>query len=262
MNLLEINELIVSYKFQTRESNRDIYREIQVLNGINLSVSKGEIVAILGPNGAGKSTLMQTIVALNLKLGHKWGEINVRSGKIIFEGRVINELSTAEIVKSGITLVPEGKLLFPSLTVLENLELGAYAVRNKTDGETKKKAWDDVFSIFPDLKSKKKELAKRLSGGQAQMVAVGRGFVSRPKLLLLDEPCLGIAPLLVRDLMKSLSRLREEFGITILIAEQNASAALSITDRAYVLKEGDVVAEGSAQQLQSQDDIRRAYLGA
>lgn len=259
--LLEVKELSVSYKFHTVESGRDVYREVEMLSGMDLSVGEGEIVAILGANGAGKSTLMHAITALDLKLGHAWGELNVRAGKIIFDGHVINGLSTEQIVKLGITLVPEGKLLFPSLTTLENLELGAYAIRGRVDEETKKKNLDNAFRIFPHLETRRKELAKRLSGGEAQMVALGRGFVSQPKLLLLDEPCLGLSPLLVKEVMNSLSRFRSEFGITIFMSEQNASAALSIADRAYVLKEGEVMAEGSAQQLRATEDIRKAYLG-
>ena len=260
-NILEVSGLTVSYKFHTREGDRDIYKDTEVLHGINLSVRRGEIVALLGANGAGKTTLMHTIMALNIKIGHLWGELDVKAGKIIFNGHVINGLSTAKIVKLGLTLVPEGKLLFPSLTVLDNLEVGTYAIRDTLDRKTRESNLANVFRIFPALETKRKEVVRRLSGGEAQMVALGRGFMSQPKALLLDEPCFGLSPLLVKELMNSLSKFRSEFGITIFISEQNALAALSIADRAYVLKEGEVMIEGSAKELRTTEQIRMAYLG-
>ena len=255
--ILELTDVKASYKYHTLVTGREVYVEIEVLHGINLSVRKGEIVTLLGANGAGKTTLMLAITGL---LDRQ--PINGRtSGEIIFKGRTINGESPEHIVKSGISLVPEGRLLFPSLNVADNLELGLYPVRNRLDKTMKENSLEDIFRLFPRLKERRKQLCDRLSGGEAQMVAVGRGLISQPELLLLDEPCLGLAPLLVKELMQALSRLRSEFGMTILVAEQNAAAALSIADRGYALMTGEVVAEGSAQELQATDSVRLAYLG-
>ena len=256
-NVLELVDIKASYKFHTVVAGKDVYEEIEVVHGISLSIGEGEIVSILGANGAGKTTLMLAITGLLDKQ-----PINGRtSGEIKFKGHIINGQSPEQIVRSGITLVPEGKLLFPSLSVKDNLELGFYAVRNKIDKKTRKRNFDNVCQIFPRLKEREHQLCDRLSGGEAQMVAVARGFLAQPQVLLLDEPCLGLAPLIVKELMDSLSRLRNEFGMTILLAEQNALAALKIADRGYVLKTGNVVAEDSAEHLLGSETIKMAYLG-
>ena len=255
--ILEVRGIRASYKYHTLVGGKEVYQETEVVHGIDVSIMKGEIVSILGANGAGKSTLMLAIMGL---LDRE--PFNGRfSGEIIFNGYVINGLPTERIVKLGLSLVPEGKLLFPSLTVLDNLGLGTYAIRGKLDKKTKKRNLATIFRLFPPLKARQKQLADRLSGGEAQMVAVARGILSQPQLLLLDEPCLGLAPLLVRELMDSLSKLRSELGISILLAEQNALAALSIADRGYLLKMGEVVAGGSADQLLASESTKMAYLG-
>ena len=255
--ILEVRGIRASYKYHTLVGGKEVYQETEVVHGIDVSILKGEIVAIMGANGAGKSTLMLAIMGLLDREPFNGRFI----GEIIFNGRVINGLPAERIVKLGISLVPEGKLLFPSLSVSDNLELGTYPIRGELDKETRKRNLATIFRLFPALKDRQKQLADRLSGGEAQMVAVARGILSQPQLLLLDEPCLGLAPLLVRELMGSLSTLRNEFGISIFLAEQNALAALSIADRGYLLKMGQVVARGSTQELLASESIKMAYLG-
>ena len=255
--ILELIDVKANYKYHTVVTGREVYVEIEVMHGISLFVRKGEIVTLLGANGAGKTTLMLAIIGLL-----DTQPINgCTTGEIIFAGHTINGQSPERIVKSGISLVPEGRLLFPSLNVVDNLELGFYPIRSRLNRTMKKNILEDIFRLFPRLRERRKQLCDRLSGGEAQMVAIARGLLSQPQVLLLDEPCLGLAPLLVEELMKILSQLRTEFGTTIILAEQNASAALSIADRGYVLKTGEVVAEGSAQQLQATESVKLAYLG-
>ncbi len=256
-NILELSDIKAGYKFHTVSSGREIYQEVEVLHGIDLHVRKGEIVTVLGANGAGKTTLMTSVIGLIDRQ-----PINGRrSGKIVFQGTDISKMAPEKSSRLGLTLVPEARYLFTRLTVRDNLDLGSYAVRRKLDKETRKRNLEAVFRLFPRLKERQKQYCFQLSGGEAQMVATARGLLSQPKLLLLDEPCLGLAPLLVDEVMGTLSRLRSEFGITILLAEQNALAALSIADRGYVMKMGEVVAEGSAQELQDSESVRMAYLG-
>ncbi len=221
-----------------------------VLFGVSMRICKGEIVAILGPNSAGKSTLICAIA----------GVLPIRGGEIIFRGRPIHNLMVEQIVRMGITLVPEGRLVFSKMKTSENLEVGAYCRTSRREKEEAKESLQSVFRLFPVLKQRREQLAGTLSGGEQQMLAIGRGLMSRPELLLLDEPSLGLAPILVSDLMDTLKRLKEE-GLTILLSEQNAVAALSIADRAYVIRGGKVVIEGSSEKLRSIDEIKTAYLG-
>lgn len=236
--ILELSDIVVQYGL------------IQALSNIDINIRKGEIVALLGPNAAGKTTLLYAIV----------GILPITKGKIIFNGQPINNLPTEQIVRLGVTLVPEGKLLFGAMKTLENLELGAYHWWRKEKKEQIKGDLSNIFKLFPVLKERKKQMAGTLSGGQQQMVAIGRGLMSRPQLLLLDEPSLGLAPVLVKELMDTLARLREQ-KLTILLSEQNAMAALSIADRAYVMAGGKVIMEGSSEELRSTDRIKAAYLG-
>lgn len=227
------------------------YGGVQALSGVNMYVRRGEIVAILGPNAAGKSTLVYTIA----------GIVPSKTGEIIFEGKPIQNLPTEQIVRLGISVVPEGKLLFLEMKALENLELGAYRLPSKVRKRKLQESIDNIFGLFPILKSKKGQLAGSLSGGQQQMIAIGRGLMSKPRLLLLDEPSLGLAPVVITEVMDTLSKLREEQELTILLSEQNAVAALGIADRGYILAGGEVIMEGSSDELQSTKRIQEAYLG-
>lgn len=227
------------------------YGPFIVLNGINLHVDKKEIVTLLGTNGMGKSTLMLTIAGL----------MQAIRGEITFNGQVINGLTTQQIVKLGIALVPQGRMLFPTMTVMDNLELGAYHLSGRERKKEIERDLATVFRVFPILKERRRQRAGTLSGGQQQMLAIGRGLMSRPELLLLDEPSTGLAPLLVLELMNTLAKLREETGVSILLAEQNAEAALDIADRGYVLGGGCVMTEGTCQQLIASDIVKLVYLG-
>jgi len=238
----------------TKLELRDIvvdYGGVQALSEVNMDVTRGEIVAILGPNAAGKSTLVYTIA----------GIVPVAKGKIIFEGEPIHGLPTEQIVRLGISLVPEGRLLFSAMKTLENLELGAYRWYGKGGKRKLRESLNGIFSLFPIHKSKKTQMVGALSGGQQQMVAIGRGLMSKPQLLLLDEPSLGLAPVVIKEVMDTLARLREEQGLTILLSEQNAVAALGIADRGYILSGGKVIMDGSSEELRSTQRIREAYLG-
>jgi branched-chain amino acid transport system ATP-binding protein len=226
------------------------YGRIQALRDISLEVTEGEIVAVIGPNGAGKTTLMNTISGL----------VPAQSGQITFDGQQVASLSPERIVRLGISQVPERRQVFATMSVLDNLILGAYH-RYRRDG--KGKVDDDlefVFEIFPRLKDRVKQAAGTLSGGEQQMLALGRGWMSKPKLLLMDEPSLGLAPLLVKEIFRVSAELRER-GTTILLVEQNARAALELADRAYVMESGKVVLEGSAAELAADERVQTAYLG-
>jgi branched-chain amino acid transport system ATP-binding protein len=227
------------------------YGHIVALKGVDVTVGTGEFVAILGPNGAGKSTLMKAII----------GVLRQHAGAITFADQRIDDLATAQRIRLGIGIIPEGRQLFFDMSVRENLILGAYArlgVRIAADIEP---ALEQIFVVFPRLRERQDQLAGSLSGGEAQMVAVGRALMARPKLLLCDEPSLGLAPLLVRELLATLARLRDA-GITILLADQNAQAALRIADRAYILDTGRVVASGASVELANDARLRAAYLGS
>jgi branched-chain amino acid transport system ATP-binding protein len=238
-NLLDLNTVNIGYGLSV------------ILSGVNLRVNKGEIVALLGTNGMGKSTLMRTIAGL----------MPILQGTISLNGEIINGLTTEHIVRLGLALVPQGKLLFPTMTAIDNLRLGAYHLHGKSAKREIEQAFAAVFKVFPILKERSKQRAGTLSGGEQQMLAIGRGLMSRPQLLLLDEPSTGLAPFLVLELMDTLEKLREETEVAILLAEQNAEAALKIADRGYVLGGGRVMMEGSSQQLTESDIVKLVYLG-
>ncbi|ABV33369.1 ABC transporter related [Pseudothermotoga lettingae TMO] len=223
------------------------YGSIHAIKGISLEVKKGQIATLIGANGAGKTTTLNAITNLVKKSG----------GKILFEGEDITNLSTHEIVSRGIVLVPEGRKIFPNLTVYENLMMGAYSRR---DQEKIKKDLNWTLTLFPRLRERLKQLGGTLSGGEQQMLAVARGLMSKPKLLMLDEPSLGLAPLLVKEVFQIIEEIRKE-GVTILLVEQNAFAALKVADYAYVLETGKVVIQDSGKDLLNNDDVRKAYLG-
>lgn len=227
------------------------YGNIHALRGVDLDVNEGEIIAILGPNGAGKSTLIKTII----------GVLPAREGTIDFEDRAIDGRPTAQRIRLGLGTIPEGRQLFPDMSVRENLILGAYAQLGFLIPNALEEALERVFGIFPRLREREQQLAGSLSGGEAQMVAVGRALMSRPRLLLCDEPSLGLAPLLVREVLATISRLRDA-GITVLLADQNALSALRMADRAYVLDTGRVVASGPSASLADDQRLREAYLGS
>lgn len=223
------------------------YGHIEAIKGINLAVNKGEIVCLIGSNGAGKSTTLMTIS----------GILRPKSGSIIFEGEEIHKMPPYKIVTKGISQVPEGRRIFPKLSVRENLEMGAYL---EVKGQEGKGQIEYVFNLFPVLKERQKQLGGTLSGGEQQMLAIGRALMSKPKLLLLDEPSLGLAPLFVGKIFKTIKELNNE-GLTILLVEQNAKAGLKLAYRGYVLESGKVIKEGKGLELLNDPDIKKAYLG-
>ncbi|MDI6695965.1 MAG: ABC transporter ATP-binding protein [Anaerolineales bacterium] len=223
------------------------YGAIHALKGINFYLDQGEIVALIGANGAGKSTTLNTISGL----------LRPRSGKIIFQGEDITQTMSDQIVRKGIVQVPEGRKIFATLTVMENLEMGAFT---QNDKENIQKDIQNVFQRFPRLSERKGQLGGTLSGGEQQMLAIARGLMSRPSLLLLDEPSMGLSPLLVEQIFTIIRDINDQ-GTSILLVEQNAQMALSIADRAYVLETGRVVLEGPAQDLLHNDMVIEAYLG-
>ena len=222
------------------------YGPIHAVRDVSLSVETGEIVTIIGANGAGKSTILKTLVGL-LRSG---------TGEILLNGESLSSLSPAAIVSRGIALVPEGRRVFPRLDVLDNLLLGGYGKPRQQIGET----LSQVFEMFPRLRERKRQLAGTLSGGEQQMLAIGRGLMSRPRLLFLDEPSMGLAPLLVQQIFETILTINER-GTTILLVEQNAHLALAIADRGYVLETGTIVLTGSAEDLSGNPQVRNAYLG-
>ncbi len=230
---------------------RDIYTAygpIMALRGVSLEVPEGAIITILGGNGAGKSTTLRTISGL----------VHPVKGQIEFLGKRIEKLSPEKIVQIGISQVPEGRQIFPELTVMENLRLGAYIRR---DGRAVRRDIDRVFEYFPVLKERQKQEAGTLSGGEQQMVAIGRALMAKPRILLLDEPSLGLAPLVVQQIFGIIKTLNENEGITILLVEQNAGSALKIAKHGYVLEIGRVVLEDTGENLRKDEAVRRSYLG-
>src|SRR4030066_1810518 len=224
------------------------YGLVQILWDVSFRIREKEIVSIIGPNGAGKTTLVKTIVGL----------LPAKSGTIRFKGESIEKRPTYEIVKKGITMIPEGREIFPRMTVEENLRLGAYTVKDKAKAnETKTR----VYQIFPVLKKKEKALAQTLSGGEQQMLVICRSLMSNPELLILDEPSLGLAPIIVEKVLDTLRKINED-GVTILLVEQNIRDSLNIANRAYVLEEGKIIIEGEGRELLSNDHIKEVYLGA
>jgi branched-chain amino acid transport system ATP-binding protein len=255
MALLEIKDLVVDYGV------------IRAIKGIQLEVHQGSIVAILGSNGAGKTTTIRTIN----------GVVKAKSGQILFEDKNITNLDPYKLAAKGIIQSPEGRLILRGLTVEENLYVGAYSVKSKTISTTQadgtiltkkqsaraltKQSLQEVFELFPVLKERRKQQASTLSGGEQQMLAIGRALMGRPKLLLLDEPSLGLAPLIVQDIFKAIVKIKEQ-GTTILIVEQNAFQTLKIADYVYVLELGKVKIKGNAADLLKDDQLVKAYLGA
>ena len=223
------------------------YGGIQALRGISLEVPDGKIVTLIGANGAGKSTTLRTITGL----------VKAQSGSIQWNGEELLGKSIDKIVTSGIAMSPEGRRVFPDMTVLENLKIGAYLRKDK-DGIAKDLQW--VYDLFPRLKEREWQLAGTLSGGEQQMLAVGRALMSRPKLLLLDEPSLGLAPLVVQDIFSIIREINNQ-GVTVLLIEQNANMALKIADLAYVLETGNITMRGTGAELLANDKVKEAYLG-
>jgi branched-chain amino acid transport system ATP-binding protein len=223
------------------------YGDAQILSGVAFEVGQGKVSCILGPNGAGKTTLMRCVTGL----------VPATSGEILFDGHEIKGMKTYDLVQRGLIMVPEGRRLWPSLTVEENLKMGAYLVHNAARLESQ---ISYVFELFPHLASRKSQLCGTLSGGEQQMVAVGRGLMGCPKLLLLDEPSLGLAPLVVKEVFKAIEKIADT-GTTILLVEQNVQAALSVADQGYVLETGTIALKGAAMELRENPHVREAYMG-
>jgi branched-chain amino acid transport system ATP-binding protein len=223
------------------------YGAIEALKAIDLRIDKGEIVTLIGANGAGKSTTLRSITGL----------VTPSAGAVIFEGRTLNGTPTHEITALGISMVPEGRAIFANLTVLENLEMGAYLRKDRAQNAL---SLDRVFTLFPRLKERRKQAGGTLSGGEQQMLAIGRAMMARPRLLLLDEPSLGLAPLLVQAIFGAIDAINKE-GTTILLVEQNANAALRHSHRAYVLETGTIVMEGPSERVAADPRVKEAYLG-
>ncbi|MDT8420057.1 MAG: ABC transporter ATP-binding protein [Desulfuromonadales bacterium] len=224
------------------------YGEIQVLFDISLQVKEGEIVSIIGANGAGKSTLLKTISGL----------IVPDSGTVTFDGKPIQGLPADEIVEQALIHVPEGRRLFSLMSVYENLEMGAYSKRATENFD---KNLEEVHKLFPRLSEREKQLAGTLSGGEQQMVAIGRGIMAQPRILMLDEPSLGLAPVLKKDIFAAIKKIAEEYGTTIVLVEQDVMNSLGISDRAYVMEQGQVVIEGTSDELMNDPHIKKAFLG-
>ncbi|USK69325.1 ABC transporter ATP-binding protein [Peribacillus asahii] len=223
------------------------YGNIQALRGVSMDINKGEIVTLIGANGAGKSTLLKTISGL----------LKPKQGKILFEGESIGGKAAQSIVKLGISHVPEGRRVFANMTVEENLELGAFLRKDKAGI---KQDLEKVYTLFPRLLERVKQQSGTLSGGEQQMLAMGRALMAKPRLLLLDEPSMGLAPLLVKQIFNIVEEINKG-GTTILLVEQNANLALSIADRAYVVETGSIVLSGEAEELTASEEIKKAYLG-
>ena len=222
------------------------YGAIHALQGLSFTVGQGEMVTLLGANGAGKTTTLKTISAL----------LRPRSGRIELEGQPLEDLPPHEIVRLGVAHVPEGRRVFPRLSVMENLKTGAYTRRGGTIADDIERA----FTLFPRLKERMQQKAGTLSGGEQQMLAIGRGLMARPRLLLLDEPSMGLAPILVEQIFSTIQAINKE-GVTVLLVEQNAAMALAICHRGYVMETGKIILEGTAAELSGNDRVRQAYLG-
>ncbi len=223
------------------------YDSIHAIKNVFFNIKKGEIVSLIGANGAGKTTILHTVSGL----------IQAKSGEISFKGIDIFKTKPYNLVKMGMAHTPEGRRIFTDLTVLENLEMGGYILNN----EDRKKNIKKMFEMFPRLKERKKQLAGTMSGGEQQMLAIARSLMSNPEILLLDEPSMGLAPLLVQEIFEIIKKINSE-GVTILLVEQNANQALSISDRAYVLETGEIVLEGTGKELLNNSKIKKAYLGS
>lgn len=226
------------------------YGSIMAVHGVSLSVKQGELISIIGANGAGKSTLLLAVCGL----------LKTWEGEIVFQEKTIQGMSPPAIVRAGISMVPEGRQIFSPLSVLDNLKMGAYTRYHRGLNHEVKEDLEMVMEMFPILEERARQAAGTLSGGEQQMVAIGRALMARPRLLVLDEPSMGLAPKIVSMIFKVITTLRDQ-GVTILLVEQNAKAALKIADRGYVLETGKMVLQGSAEELLVDDDVKRAYLG-
>ncbi|OEU70363.1 MAG: branched-chain amino acid ABC transporter ATP-binding protein [Desulfovibrio sp. S3730MH75] len=224
------------------------YGNIQALRNINIEVAKGEIITLIGANGAGKTTTLMTIS----------GIVPPRTGEVIYDGESINKKSPDKIVKMGISQVPEGRLIFPDLTIMENLDMGAF-LRNDSAGI--KEDMDHAFELFPILYERRKQLGGNLSGGEQQMLAISRALMARPKLLLLDEPSLGLAPLIIRQIFEIVKKINRESGTTVFLVEQNANLALKTAHRGYVMENGEIILSDTSEKLLANEDVKKAYLG-
>ncbi len=233
--MLKIDNLVVAYG------------GIEALKGINLEVEEGKIITLIGANGAGKSTTLRSIMGL----------VKPKQGEITYMGKNLLSMKTQEMVRHGITLVPEGRRIFPNLSVLENLRIGAFA---RNDEKEIKEDIEMVYGLFPILKERSWQTAGTLSGGEQQMLAVGRALMSRPKLMMMDEPSLGLAPLIVKSIFNIIKEVNKQ-GVTILLIEQNANAALHIADLGYVMETGRIILKGTGTELLNNPDVRKAYLG-
>ena len=233
--MLELNSVNTSYDF------------LQILWDVSLKVDEGEFVALIGPNGAGKTTTLRTVAGL----------LTPKSGEVLFNGRSIGALKAHEVSRLGISYISEGLNLFTDMSVRENLLLGAYIIKDK---QQQLETLDFVYHLFPRLKEREKQLAGTMSGGERKMLAIARGMMSNPELLLVDEPSLGLAPHLTHDVFRALLTLRDR-GVTILLVEQNVNATLEITDRAYILEHGRIAMEGPSAEIKSNEHVRNAYLG-
>lgn len=222
------------------------YGPIHAVKNINLSIKEGEIVTLVGANGAGKSTTLKSISGLE----------KCKSGEIKFKEENINSLTPTNIVKLGISYVPEGRRIFSKMSVMENLEMGAYTRKDKKEV---KEDFEKIFSLFPRLKERREQLAGTLSGGEQQMLAIGRGLMSRPKLLLLDEPSMGLAPIVVKEIFSIIENINKD-GISILLVEQNANMALKVSDRAYIIRNGEIEIEGYSKDMLEDERVKKAYL--
>ncbi|MDV6378708.1 ABC transporter ATP-binding protein [Sporosarcina sp. GW1-11] len=227
------------------------YGPIQALNNVSLSVERGEVVALLGANGAGKTTLLQTVSGL----------LRPTTGQIIYQGTDITGMNAEKIVEKHLIHVPEHRQIFSTMTVLDNLYLGAYHHRRSTNKQTIEANMNKVFELFPILSDRKEQLGGTMSGGQQQMLAIARGMMAEPDLLLLDEPTLGLAPLIAKDVLELVRDLRAQFGTTILLIEQNLNASLRIADRGYVISHGEIIKSGSSNELLNDPEVKEAYLG-
>jgi branched-chain amino acid transport system ATP-binding protein len=230
------------------ENLNTYYGHVHALKGISLTVDEGEIATLIGANGAGKSTTLRTISGL----------LRPQEGRVVFQGQELNDVPAYEIVYRGISQAPEGRAVFATLTTNENLNMGAYSLGG--DKEAIEENRRRVFKLFPRLEERKNQIAGTLSGGEQQMLAIGRALMARPKLLMLDEPSLGLAPMLVKAIFQTIREINEQ-GVTILLVEQNARAALRLADKGYVLETGNIVLEGTAQELMRDERVRKAYLG-
>lgn len=224
------------------------YGGIVALNGINMKIPEGKIVTLVGANGAGKSTTLRSITKL----------VTPAEGSITYDGKELTQMSTQDIVKLGITLVPEGRHVFADMTVEENLKIGAYLRKDKQNFA---KEIEFIHEMFPILKKRSKQLSGTLSGGEQQMLAVGRALMSKPKVLMMDEPSLGLAPLVIKDIFEIIKKVNREQGMTILLIEQNANAALKIADYGYVMETGNIGLEGTGEELLANERVKELYLG-